>query len=146
MRLLVLLVLSLTLGPVLVQVYKCETEIGTVYGDTPCGEAIPLPELPKKAKPAQGLRTGEKQRLRSIEAREAAVLKLDERQEKARRSEERATQRKIEQDAKRCLTAKRQIGALEAELRQGYKASREEKLQRKLGEHKKEDAGIYCKQ
>lgn len=147
MRLLVLLVLSLMLGPVLAQIYKCETDSGTVYGDTPCGEALPLPELPKKAKAPQGLRSGEKQRLRSVEAREAGVLKSEERQEKLRRAEERAEeraeQRKAAQDEKRCRTAQRKLARTEEELRKGYKPSREVTLQRNLREYR-EDAGLYC--
>jgi hypothetical protein len=143
MRLLVLLILSLTAGPVLAQIYKCETDSGTVYGDTPCGEALPLPELPKKAKAPQGLRSGEKQRLRSVEAREAGVLKAEERQEKLRRAEERAEQRKAAQDEKRCRAAQRKLARTEEELRKGYKPSREVTLQRNLREYR-EDAGLYC--
>ncbi|MDA1107948.1 MAG: DUF4124 domain-containing protein [Proteobacteria bacterium] len=142
MRKLVLLALCLMAGPALGEVYKCRDGDGsTVYSDTPCGQAVPLPELPKKAQPAQGLRPGEKQLLRSVETREAAGHKDD----KQRRSEERVAQRRAEQDAKSCRSAKRRIAEIEEELRQGYKAKRGEKLKRKLGEHR-EDAGIYCKQ
>ncbi len=140
MRMRVLLILSLMAGPGWAQVYKCETDAGTVYGDMPCGEAMPLPELPKKAKPAQGLRPGEKQRLRSVEAKEAAALRA---QEKQRRAEERVAQRRAEQDEKRCRTAKRQLAGAEEDLRRGYKAGQEEKLQRKLREYR-EDTALYC--
>ena len=139
-----LLILSLCLmaGPAWGEVYKCRDGDGnTVYGDTPCGQAVPLPEVAKKAKPAQGLRPEEKQRLRKVEAREAVERKDD----KQRRKEEKAAQRREEQDAKSCRSAKRRIAEIEEELRQGYKAKRGEKLTRKLSEYR-EDAGIYCKQ
>lgn len=142
MRKLVVLALCLIGGPALGEVYKCRDDDGnTVYGDTPCGQVVPLPQLPKVAKPAQGLRPGEKQRLRSVEAREAAGHKDD----KQRRSEEKAAQRRAEQDAKSCRSAKRGIAGIEEELRQGYKAKHGEKLKRKLVEYR-EDAEIYCKQ
>lgn len=142
MRKQVVLVLCLITGPALGEVYKCRDDDGSMmYGDVPCGQAVPLPELPKKAKPAQGLRPGEKQRLRSIEAREVAARK----DEKRRRTEERAAQRRAEHDAKSCRSAKRRIAEIEEELRQGYKAKRGEQLKRKLGEYR-EDAGIYCNQ
>lgn len=138
---LLILGLCLSAGPALGEVYKCRDDDGhTVYGDVPCGQAAPLPALPKKALPAQGLRTGEKQRLRSVEAREAAAHKDD----KQRRSEEKAAQRRAEQYAKSCRSAKRRIAEIEEELRQGYKAKRGEQLKRKLSEYR-EDAGIYCK-
>lgn len=139
-----LLILGLCLigGPALGDVYKCRDDDGnTLYSDAPCGQAVPLPELPQKVMPAQGLRPGEKQRLRSVEAREAAGHKDD----KQRRSEEKAAQRRAEQDAKSCRSAKRRIAEIEEELRQGYKAKRGEKLKRNLAEYR-EDAGIYCKQ
>ena len=103
-----LLILSLCLmaGPAWGEVYKCRDGDGnTVYGDTPCGQAVPLPEVAKKAKPAQGLRPEEKQRLRKVEAREATERKDN----KQRRSEEKAAQRRAEQDAKSCRSAKRRI-------------------------------------
>ncbi|MEO6696852.1 MAG: hypothetical protein ABIN45_02500, partial [Gammaproteobacteria bacterium] len=91
-------------------------------------------------KSPQGLRPGEKQLLRSVEAREAAERK----DIKQSRAEEKAAQRNATQDARRCRNAKRQIAAIEEELNQGFKAKRGEKLKRKLGEYK-EDVGLYCK-
>ena len=142
MRKLLVLALCLIEGPAWGEVYKCRGDDGsTVYGDTPCGQAVPLPEVVKKAKPAQGLRPEEKQRLRKVEAREATERKDN----KQRRSEEKAAQRRAEQDAKSCRSAKRRIAEIEEEVRQGYKAKRGEKLKREIGEYR-EDAGIYCKQ
>ena len=87
---LLMLTLYLIAGPVYAEVYKCEVDGRTLYSDTPCGQTAPLVGLPKKDKSPQGLRPGEKQLLRSVEAREAA----ERRDIKQSRAEQKAVQRR----------------------------------------------------
>ncbi len=139
----VVLGLCLMAGPALGATYKCQDGGGgVVFSDSPCGQSAPVISPPATADNAvEGLRPGEKKRLRDIEAREAAAQKESRKQQ----ADEKAAQRSAESAAKSCRSAKRHIAEIEEELRQGYKAKRGEKLQRKLGEYK-DDAAIYCKQ
>ena len=66
------------------------------------------------------MRSGEKKRLREIEAREAAAQKNSKKQQ----ADEKTARRSAESAAKSCRSAKRHIAEIEEEFRQGYKAKR----------------------
>ena len=132
-RFLFVSVLSVSVGfpvPGSTEIYRCTGSTGEpLFSQIPCGGAATvLVRPPLASEPAQGLRAGEKAWLaQRAEHRKGRVARAGS----GVPSKGRASQDGAAVQAHRCLRKRRDLNAVNARLRRGYKPSQGEKLRQR---------------